>query len=86
MAHFAECLKRPQQLTYNRAEDFDEMRSLRNTDGSWMRLYCRGTQQLGSYLTSLSAIGEALLEEAVELAVIGAERWKEIQQGSLSMH
>ena len=85
MAHFTDCLKRPCQLTFNNARDFDELRSLRNADGSWMRLYCRGTRQEGSFRTTISVIGEAVLETALELGVEGAECWKEIQRGSLNV-
>jgi len=77
------CLKTPQQLIFNSAQEFEEIRSLRNKDGTWMRIYYRETQQSTPFLSALSVIGEALLKRAEKLGVQGIEHWVDIQKGSL---
>lgn len=77
------CAKTPSQFVYDTAEQFNEMRALRNHDGSWMRLYCRETRQKGDYLTSISVIGEALLERALKIGVEGMEDWRGFEMGSV---
>lgn len=61
------CAKTPPQLTYQSAKDFNSLRSLRNPDGTWMRIYFYETDQSGDFLSSISAIGEALKRQGEEL-------------------
>lgn len=77
------CQKQPSQITYKSVDDFLERRSLRNGDGTWMRLYSRETCHERSYLTSLFAIGSALLKTAIELGVEGTANWMNIKHRSL---
>jgi hypothetical protein len=66
-----ECSKTPTQLIFQHAKEFDDLRSLRNQDGTWMCLYFRETRQEGDFLTSLSVIGKALLMRSQKLGVKG---------------
>jgi hypothetical protein len=79
------CLLTPPQLKYNSAKDFNTVRALRNDDGTYMVLYFRLTHQSGAFLTSLSAVGEALLKRGKQLGVNGMEHWATIQKGSLDV-
>src|SRR5579871_5608491 len=81
LAHFSQCLKRPEHLVFDKAADFDEMRSLKNPDGSRMRVYCRGTKEDAPYLTSLYCMGQGLMKEAVRLGVADGPRWEKFDQG-----
>ena len=56
---------------YRTKKDFDELRSLRNPDGTWWRIYFYETNLSGDFMTSLSAIGEALKRNGRELGVDG---------------
>jgi hypothetical protein len=78
------CLKTPQQCIFQTRKEFDELRSLRNSDGGLMRIYFRETNKRG-YLTSLSAIGDALLRRAEKLKVKGISSLVDIQKGSLEL-
>jgi hypothetical protein len=75
-------VKHPKPLGFKSKRDFKEMRSLRNEDGTWMRLYCRSTHQKGDFLSSLSVIGEALLRRAKAVGVEGVSRWMDVKKTS----
>jgi len=79
------CSLTPPQLVFETAKEFEELRSLCSADGSWMTIYFRQTKLSGDYLTSLSAIGDALLRRARKLNVKDSERWVQIQKGSLEL-
>ena len=64
------CLRTPRQLIFDNPQEFEEMRPLSNSDGTWMRIYYRETQQTGGgFLSALSAIGDGLFRRAQKLGV-----------------
>ena len=58
-------MQNPEQLVFRSVKDLENMRALRNQDGSWMRLYHRSTNRKLDFLSSLSVIGEGLLRRAI---------------------
>jgi hypothetical protein len=65
------CLQHPEQLVFRSVKDFKQMRSLRNPDGSWMRLYHGDTTRTFPYLSGLKAVHEGLWSRAVAVGVSG---------------
>jgi len=68
-------MKTPIQLVAGCAKDFDRIRSLRNNDQTWMKLYFRSTRQSDSILSSLYVIGVALVDQARMLNIHEMTRW-----------
>lgn len=67
---------------FKNARDFENMRSLRNEDGTCMRLYYRKTKQRGSFLSAVYATSEGLLRRARQLDVKHLIHWVQPKKDS----
>jgi len=66
------CSRMPKQLKFQTAGEFNDLRSLRNPDGTWMRIHFRETN--GEFRAALGAIGDAIFERSEVLGVQGILR------------